>query len=104
MLLQGEGHGIIATGDPREAVTIAAGQKPDLCLLDHKLPGMDGIQTMKMIKAELPVCEFILISWYVAIAAKIIEENAVNMIVGCLQKPFAINELLQMVKSLSPPL
>lgn len=101
VLLGNEGYGVVQAGNPRQAMAIAAEQKPELCLLDYKLPDMDGIQVMKLIKAAHPDCAVILISGHVALAGKIIEENVAHMVAGCLQKPFSISELLLHVKHIA---
>ena len=42
---------ITDAGSGREAVDLASKNKYDLILMDHMMPGMDGIEAMKAIKA-----------------------------------------------------
>ena len=51
------GYTPVVTGDPQEALALMHEKKPRLALLDLMLPGMDGIELMKEIRAirEVPV-------------------------------------------------
>jgi serine phosphatase RsbU (regulator of sigma subunit) len=51
-ILSGNGHRILAARDGATALEIAAKAKPDLILLDVMMPGMDGFDVCRRIKAE----------------------------------------------------
>lgn len=44
--LQQEGYGVVLASDAREALRIMAQSRPDLVVLDIKMPGMDGIEAL----------------------------------------------------------
>jgi two-component system response regulator YesN len=48
----------------REAVELAWKTRPDIILMDVKMPGLDGIMASKAIKKFLPEVKIILISAY----------------------------------------
>ncbi|MDC3412085.1 response regulator [Aquibacillus sp. 3ASR75-11] len=48
----------------REAIRLASEQKPDIVLMDIKMPGIDGVQAVKMIKKAQPDTKFIMVSAY----------------------------------------
>ncbi len=50
-----------ATSGP-EALEIAAATVPDLVLIDLRLPGMDGIETARRLRAEVPEAVLVLTS------------------------------------------
>jgi len=50
--LQGTGHRILAARDGRTAIDIARRVRPDLLLLDVMMPGMDGFEVCRAIKAD----------------------------------------------------
>ena len=50
--LRREGHEVIFVSDGLQVLSSAASQKPDIILLDIMLPGMDGIQVQKRLRAD----------------------------------------------------
>jgi DNA-binding response OmpR family regulator len=56
--LQDEGYEVILAADAREALALIERGKPDLVVLDIKMPGMDGIETLGQIlsrNSSIPV-------------------------------------------------
>ena len=53
-----------ATGDPKEAVTAICQLHPDAVILDIRMPGMNGIQVLRKIKAEQPSTVVIMFTNY----------------------------------------
>jgi two-component system, response regulator PdtaR len=55
-LLEEIGHEVVAeTGDGKEALAMLDKVKPDLVILDIKMPGMGGIEVARRISHEYPV-------------------------------------------------
>jgi sigma-B regulation protein RsbU (phosphoserine phosphatase) len=50
--LQGSGHRILAAKDGATALDIAKRAQPDLMLLDVMMPGMDGFEVLRTLKAQ----------------------------------------------------
>lgn len=67
------GHRVQAAYSGKEALSILAETEPetlpdiDVVILDIKMPGMDGIETLKLIKAKYPVIEIILLTGHGAV-------------------------------------
>ncbi|WP_198085860.1 sigma-54 dependent transcriptional regulator [Variovorax sp. E3] len=51
--LQGLGHGTVAVASGAEAVQTASRERFDAVFLDHRMPGMDGLQTLAAMQARL---------------------------------------------------
>ena len=67
------GHRVRAAYSGQEALAVLAETDPDalpeidVVILDIKMPGMDGIETLKQIKARYPVVEVILLTGHGAV-------------------------------------
>jgi two-component system cell cycle response regulator DivK len=51
-VLQASGYQTLQTGDGSEAVTLAEEHRPDLILMDMRLPGISGMEATQIIKAR----------------------------------------------------
>jgi len=102
LLLQQGGHDVLQAGDADEGIALAHGQHPDLILMDMQLPGMDGLEATRRLKAD-PDTQGIKIIALTAFAMKGDEERI--RAAGCdeyVTKPFRHVELLSAVQALLP--
>ena len=51
-VLQASGYQTLQTGDGSEAVTLTEEHRPDLILMDMRLPGISGLEATQIIKAR----------------------------------------------------
>lgn len=91
-ILEDEGYGVTAAASGEDALKIMQEQTPDLVILDVWLPGIDGIQTLKEMKAmrkEIPV---IMISGHgsIEMAVKATRMGAYDF----LEKPLSLERVL----------
>lgn len=81
--------------DGEEALAKLRETHYDLLLLDIKLPGMDGMEVLKIVRNSYPALRVIIISAHGSIqtAVEAMRQGAVNY----LEKPFTPDELRQVV-------
>ena len=95
--LRREGYGVASAGDGIEGLRLARSARPALVILDLMLPGMDGIDVCRRLRAQSTVPILIL-------TAKSDEvDKVVGLEVGAddyMTKPFSVRELLARVRSL----
>ncbi|MGH9045672.1 MAG: ANTAR domain-containing response regulator [Acidimicrobiales bacterium] len=96
-ILVSAGYEVVAeTGRGDQAVTLAADTKPDLAILDVKMPGMSGIHASKEITSSAKVAVIVLTAFS---QRDLIEEARDSGVNAYLVKPFRREELLAAVGS-----
>ena len=50
--LQKSGYEVITAASGKEALSVLSGSRPDLILLDHRMPEMDGPAVLKAIRSD----------------------------------------------------
>jgi len=94
--LKEEGFDILTAEDGYKAIELIEKEKVDCVILDLKMPGIDGIQVLKEIKARRPETKVIMITAYGTI------QNAVEaMKIGAtdyITKPFDPEEIVESIR------
>jgi len=96
------GYTVLVATDGEQGVAMAAAEKPDLILMDLRLPGMDGWEATKRIKAQ-PETRHIPVIALTAHAMMGDREKA--LAAGCDDfdtKPVEMPRLLEKVRALLP--
>ncbi|MCB2166784.1 MAG: sigma-54 dependent transcriptional regulator [Deltaproteobacteria bacterium] len=91
-LLVDEGFDVMTAPNGYEALKIIESESPDLVLLDIWMPGIDGIETLKEIKANNPFIQVIIITGHgnVETAVKATKLGAFDLI----EKPLSIDKVI----------
>ena len=94
--LSSAGLRVVTTGDPQEAPTLMAEERPSLILLDLALPECDGVELMGdlLSVARIPVI-FLSVYGSDEVVVRALEEGATDYIV----KPFSPTELAARVRA-----
>ena len=92
-----EGYQVETAADGQTGLDLAREEPPDLVLLDLMLPGMDGLEVCRRLRAasEVPIL--------MLTAKETIEDRVVGLDVGAddyLVKPFAFDELMARMRAL----
>lgn len=97
LLLGFEGFVVSPAADGRQALTLlASGTKPDVILLDQRMPGLSGTETLKHLREQGIDVPAVLVS-AVADVASLAEEHRFDAALG---KPFSPQELTDLIRRL----
>ncbi len=94
--LQHEGFSVETVGDGRVALDLAIANPPDLVILDLMLPGMDGLEVCRRLRALAPVPVIMLT------ARSAEDERIIGLELGAddyMAKPFSPKELVARVRA-----
>jgi len=99
-ILQSKGYVTLEAVTGEDGVRVAIEQKPDLVLMDIQLPGINGIEALRQVRAD-PDCARIRI---VAFTASVMSSDRSQISAagfdGFLSKPINLKEFLETVKRL----
>lgn len=95
-VLQKEGYETFQAANGIQALEIADEHKPDLVLLDMKIPGMDGIEILKRMKQKNSDIRVIIMTAYGEL--DMIQEAKNLGALTHFAKPFDIDDIRQTVK------
>ena len=99
-VLQATGYETVEAENAEDGVRIAAERKPDLVLMDIQLPGMSGIDALRVLRAD-PQTEAIPV---VAVTASVMQQDRKQFTEagfdGYIGKPINVRNFLQTVKEM----
>ena len=97
-VLQVKGFATVEAGSAEDGIKLAAQRKPDLILMDIQLPGMNGIEALKVLRSDpetkpIPV---------IAVTASVMQQDRTLITQagfdGYIGKPINIKEFLDSVR------
>jgi len=94
-LLRGAGHEVTTASDGREAHDLLSGGQYDLCVLDHDLPGMTGLEVAGAARAAGSRSRFVLVS-----GQRWLTRQRLDAVDQLVEKPFDPQHLLHLVEEL----
>ena len=102
LLLERAGHSVVTAGDGRKGLALCQTGDFDLLFLDIFMPGMDGFETMRMVRQHRPQIPIIVISGRPISSEADATPDYLTMAttlgaVSSLQKPFRPADLLAAV-------
>ncbi len=94
--LEEEGYDVVGeTGRGDDAVTLVRDLKPDLAILDIKMPGMDGLEAARIITAER-ICGVLMLTAFSQ--REVIEEARDAGALAYLVKPYQKSDLIPAIE------
>jgi CheY-like chemotaxis protein len=98
-VLEKAGYTVLIAADGLQAVEVALSQRPAMILMDVAMPGIDGIEAMKRIKAAMPDQPIVIAS-----AHSMASDRERFLAAGAddiLSKPFRLADLVAIVAKLT---
>lgn len=86
-------HELLLAKDGEEALQMYKEHRPDITLMDIKLPKKDGLQVIREIKGIDPDAIIVAVTAYSYLASKAFEAGVKEV----LRKPFKISELNELI-------
>lgn len=90
-----EGYATMLASNGLQALTIFEAECPDLVLLDMKMPGMNGIETLKRMKLHNPSVKVIMMTAYGEL--EMVQQVQANGAIMYITKPFDIDDVREIV-------
>ena len=98
-VLEKAGYTVLIAGDGLQAVDAALAHHPAMILMDVAMPGIDGLEAMRRIKAQIPTMPVVIASAHSMASdrERFLAAGADNV----LSKPFRLADLISIVQSLA---
>ena len=98
-VLQVKGYETIEAGTAEDGIVLARSRMPDLVLMDIQLPGMNGIDALKVLRADAATARIPVI----AVTASVMQQDR-NLITeagfdGYIGKPINLKEFIDTVRA-----
>ncbi len=98
-ILRDEGYRVDCASESALGAALISGKKYELCIFDYKMKGLNGVDLLKMIKAENPQCLVFIISGRTSIETLLKEEKVSGLVAAVFPKPFNVAELLEKIRA-----
>jgi CheY-like chemotaxis protein len=98
-VLEKAGYSVLIAVDGLQAVDVALKQHPSMILMDVAMPGIDGLEAMRRIKATVPNMPIVIASAHSMASdrERFLAAGADNV----LSKPFRLADLISIVQALA---
>jgi two-component system cell cycle response regulator DivK len=98
-ILQAKGYETMEAGNAEDGIKLALGRIPDLILMDIQLPGMNGMEALKVLRDETSTAHVPV----VAITASVMTQDRQQIMDtgfdGFIEKPINLKEFLATVQA-----
>jgi CheY-like chemotaxis protein len=98
-VLEKAGYQVVIAADGLQAVDVALRERPSMILMDVAMPGIDGLEAMRRIKAEIPTMPVVIASAHSMASDR--ERFLASGADRVLSKPFRLSDLIDIVQGLA---
>lgn len=102
LMLESMAEDILVTGiaaDGREAIDMAEAQRPDIILLDIRMPGMDGVETAKILHQKYPGMKIVMLTTF--LEDDYVEDAIKNGAYGYILKNIKSDDLVASIRAIA---
>jgi DNA-binding response OmpR family regulator len=103
MVLANEGYEVLEAEDAPTAISLAREQRPDLVLLDWMMPGVDGLDALRILKAGAATRDIPIVMLTALDGTAQIGMATFSGADGYVPKPFEVDHLLSLVRRFTQP-
>ena len=96
-LLRSRQYRTLKTGDGLSALALARAHRPDLVLMDIRLPGLSGLDVIEQLKGDADLCDTPVIAISAGDGEEEVRDARRRGCVGYLSKPFSSDALFRAV-------
>ncbi len=98
MMLEWEGYTIVAAVDGEDTLTRVREDRPDLILLDVRMPKMSGLNVLNHLRSDLATADIPVIMLSVVTAYPDVRTALERGAIAYLPKPFELREIVRLVE------
>ena len=96
---QKQGYEVVTSTDGGSAIALAAQERPQIIILDVKMPGISGVEVLRILREKRHPAKIIMLS---AVKDDDVVKEALRLGAdGYLAKPFHLDQVAQMLTSVS---
>jgi two-component system cell cycle response regulator DivK len=98
-VLQAKGYAVLEAVTGEDGVRLAKERKPDLVLMDIQLPGINGMEALRQIRAEPALAGLPVVAFTASVTPTDRSQIQAAGFDGFLSKPINLKEFLETVKA-----
>ena len=100
-VLQSRGYATLEAVTGEDGVQLAIGKKPDLVLMDIQLPGINGMEALRQVRADPGCAKIPVIAFTASVTPTDRSQISAAGFDGFISKPINLKEFLETVKRLT---
>lgn len=97
-ILRAKGYGTLEAGTAEDGLKVAREQSPDLILMDVQLPGMSGIEGLRVLRAEPAIAGIPVVAITASVMLADREQILRAGFDGFIEKPITVRSFLEVVE------
>lgn len=99
--LEEHGYEVISAGDGSSGLVLMRQKHPDLAILDVNMPGLQGLETCRIAKADFQLKDIPVVFLTVAGRKEDIEKGTKSGADAYVVKPYVLKDLLEVIEKLT---